>query len=418
MKTICPRKNLIFITLALAMVIVGSAAQAKADKVTDWNAVASQVLLNTGRGNANGVIDMAYVHIAIYDAVNAIDGEPYSVFAVRPTSVPPGASAEAAVVEAAYRVLIDRYPTQAIYLANQYIASLATIPDGQSKVDGMAVGFDVATRFLVSRAGDGWNDPTVTIPLHSGPGWWVPTAVSPPVVQWGAVMRPFAIESPDQFRADPPPAITSDEFAADYNETRRMGSATSEDRTQEQTLLARFFTEPAVPQFAAAVRQLSIDRGLTLSENARLFAMVHVSSADACIGGLESKYHYQFWRPITAIRNGDTDNNPNTEADPTWSPLAATPNHPEYPSAHAFVTGSVTEALRRFFGTKKLEVTLHSNVTNSDMTFASIDEWTKAVDDARIFAGFHYRTSCVRGGILGSKTAKYITRNYFQPTGK
>lgn len=394
------------------------AGVAKADKVTDWNAVASQVLLNTGRANAPGVIDMAYVHIAIYDAVNAIDGEPFSVFTVRPTSVPPGASAEAATVEAAYRVLIDRFPAQSIYLTNQYVASLATIPNDQSKIDGMAVGNQVAAMFLASRAGDGWNDPNVMIPLHTGPGWWVPTAVTPPVAQWGAVMRPFAIKSPDQFRADPPPALTSDEYTADYNETMRLGSATSTDRTPEQTLLARFFTEPAVPQFAAAIRRLSMDRGLTLSENARLFAMVHVSSADACIGGLESKYHYQFWRPITAIRNGDTDDNPNTEADPSWSPLAATPNHPEYPSAHAFVTGSVTEALRRFFGTKKLEVTLHSNVTGTDMKFESIDEWTKAVDDARIFAGFHYRTSCVRGGILGSKTAKFVTRNYFQPVGK
>jgi hypothetical protein len=393
------------------------AGVAQADKVTDWNAVASQVLLNTGRGNANGVIDMAYVHIAIYDAVNAIDGEPYSVFAVRPTSVPPGASAEAATVEAAYRVLIDRFPTQSIYLTNQYTASLATIPDGQSKTDGIAVGYEVAALFLASRTGDGWNA-NVTIPLHSGPGWWVPTAITPPAVQWGAVMRPFAIESPDQFRADPPPALTSDEYAADYNETKRLGSATSTDRTPEQTLLARFFTEPAVPQFTAAVRQLSMDRGLTLSENARLFAMVHVSSADACIGGLESKYHYQFWRPITAIRNGDTDDNPNTEVDPNWSPLAATPNHPEYPSAHAFVTGSVTEALRQFFGTKKLAVTLGSSVTGTTMSFASIDEWTKTVDDARIYAGFHYRTSCVRGGILGSKTAKYVTKNYFQPTEK
>ena len=413
-----PKTNLKFIIVALTILIIGSATQAKADKVTDWNAVASQVLLNTGRGNANGVIDMAYVHIAIYDAVNAIDGEPYSVFAVRPTSVPPGASAEAATVEAAYRVLIDRFPTQSIYLNNQYSASLATIPDGQSKTDGMAVGYEVAALFLASRAGDGWNDATVTIPLHSGPGWWVPTAITPPVVQWGAVMRPFAIESPDQFRADPPPALTSDEYAADYNETKRLGSATSTDRTSDQTLQARFFTEPAVPQFTAAIRQLSMDRGLTLSENARLFAMVHVSSADACIGGLESKYHYQFWRPVTAIRNGDTDDNPNTEADPNWTPLAATPNHPEYPSAHAFVTGSVTEVLRQFFGTKKLEVTLHSNVTGTDMKFANIDEWTKVVDNARIYAGYHYRTSCVRGGILGSKTAKYVTRNYFQPAEK
>ena len=405
-------RPLIFLTVTLLCF-----TSVKADKVTDWNAVASQVLLNTNRGGAQGLIDLAYVHIAIYDAVNSIGGTPYSVFAVRPGNVPPGASAEAATVEAAYRVLINRFPTQSAYLNGQYAISLATIPDGQSKADGVAVGAEVAALFLASRAGDGWNA-NVTIPLGSGPGAWVPTSANPPAVQWGATMRPFGIESSSQFRADPPPALTSDEWTADYNEVKQVGSINSPHRTPEQTTLARFFLAPGAPQLASAIRQLAQDRGLTLSENARLFALVYVSGGDASIAGMESKYYYQLWRPITAIRNGDTDGNSNTEADPTWSPLTATPNHPEYPSAHAFGTGAVTEALRQFFGTRKLTITLSSSTTGTSMTFENIDELTKAVDEARIFAGFHYRTACVRGGVLGMKVAKYISKHYFLPIEK
>ena len=408
-------KDLLIIRIAviLSFALIGL-TNAWADKVTDWNAVASQVLLNTNRGGAQGFIDVAYVHIAVYDAVNAIDGTPYSAFAVQPANVPANASAEAAAVEAAYRILINRFPAQSGYLNEQYIASLNTIPDGQSKTDGISVGAEVAALFLALRAGDGWNA-NVTIPLGSGPGAWIPTAATPPAVQWAARMRPFAIESNSQFRADPPPALTSDEWAADYNEVKRFGSLNSADRTLEQTTLARFFLAPGAPQLAAGIRQLSADHDLTLSENARLFALVFVSGGDASIAGMESKYHHQLWRPITAIRAGDTDGNPNTEPDATWAPLANTPNHPEYPSAHAFATGSVAEALRLFFGTKKLAITLQSSTTGTSMTFTSIDDLTNSVDDARIFAGLHYRSACVRGGALGMKVAKYVSRHYFQP---
>lgn len=402
------------VTLALIAGMLVLPASAMADKVTDWNAIACQVLLNTNRGGAQGLIDLAYVHIAVYDAVNAVDGTPYSVFAVQPMSVAAGASAEAATVEAAYRVLINRFPTQSTYLNAQYVASLATIPDSQSKTDGISVGGEVAALFLASRVGDGWNA-NITIPLGSGPGAWIPTAATPPAVQWAARMRPFAIENNSRFRADPPPALTSDEYTADYNEVKRLGSLNSADRTPEQTTLARFFLAPGAPQLMAGIRQLSLDHGLTVSENARLFALVSVSGGDASIAGVESKYYFQLWRPITAIRAGDNDGNPDTEADPIWNPLANTPNHPEYPSAHAFATGAVAEALRQFFGTKKLNITLASSTTGTSMTFESIDDLTKAVDDARIFAGFHYRTSCVRGGVLGMKVAKYVARNYFLP---
>ena len=408
------RMTVIRAVFILTFILLGL-MNVRADKVTDWNAVASQILLNTNRGGAQGLIDLAYVHIAAYDAVNAIDGEPYSAFAVRPSNVPPGASADAAAVEAAYRVLIDRFQSQSTYLNEQRAQSLATIPDGLSKTNGIAVGAEVAALFLATRAGDGWNA-SITIPLGSGPGAWIPTNTNPPAIQWAARMRPFGIKSSDQFRADPPPDLSSDEWAADYNEVKRFGSANSADRTEAETALARFFLAPGGPQLADGIRHLALDRGLSLSENARLFALVYVSAGDAVIVGMESKYYYQLWRPITAIRAGDTDGNPKTEADPTWTPLANTPNHPEYPSAHAFGTGAAAEALRLYFRTKKLSITLSAGTTS--MTFESTDELTKAVDDARIFAGFHYRTACVRGGVIGMKAAKYIAKHYFLPSRK
>jgi hypothetical protein len=234
---------------------------------------------------------------------------------------------------------------------------------------------------------------------------------------WLSQMRPFAIGSPTQFRPEPPPSLDSDEYSNDYNEVKRMGALNSSDRTPEQTTLGRFFLDPGVPQIARALRQFATETGLSLTDNARLFAQAYVAQADATIAGWDSKYHYGFWRPITAIRAGDTDGNPDTEADPTWTPLTTTPNHPEYLSAHAFVDGAWTETLRLFFGTKRLHVTMTSTTTGTSMSFSRTDEIVKAVEDARVFAGFHYRTSCIRGAVLGKKVAKYVAKNYFQPVG-
>ena len=399
--------------LMLSLVLLSVTPIVKADKVTDWNAIGAQTLLTAGNAGAAGSVDMAYMHIAIYDSVNAIEAG-YAVFAVHPSNVPPGASAEAATVEAAYCILRLLYPAQATYLDAQHAASLATIPDGQAKLDGIAVGDEVATLFLSSRVGDG-RGANVTYTPGTGPGAWIPTSPAPPAAVWLSRMRPFAIESPTQFRPEPPPALDSEEWVADYNEVKRMGSLNSSERTPEQTTLGRFFLDPGVPQDAGALRQLAIERRLSLKDDARLFAQVYVALADATIAGWDSKYHYGFWRPITAIRAGNTDGNPNTEADPTWTPLATTPNHPEYLSAHAFVDSALTETLREFFGTKKLDVTLRSTTTGTSMSFSNTDDIVKAVEDARVFAGFHYRTSCVRGAVLGKKVAKYVAKNYFQP---
>jgi hypothetical protein len=407
--------NLWKLTALLLAVLFASVPRAAfADKVTDWNEIGSQVALNAGRAGAIGTVDLAYMHIAIYDAVNSIEPG-YTVFAVTPSNVPAGASSEAATVEAAYRVLIAIFPAQAAYINQQYALSIASIPDSQSKIDGMGVGAEVAALFLASRSGDGRNA-NVTYTPGSGPGAWVPTSPAPPVAPWLTLMRPFGIQSPSQFRPDPPLSLNSAEWADDYNEVKRLGSINSAYRTPEQTTLARMFLDPGVPQVGRTFRQLATDKGLSLRDNARLFAYLYVAQGDATIAGFNAKYYYGFWRPITAIRNGDIDGNPDTEADPAWTPLATTPNHPEYVSAHAFIEGAWTEVLREFFGTKKLSLTLSSTTTGTSLVFSSTDDVIKAVNDARVFAGFHYRTSCVRGAVLGRKVANYIGKNYFRPT--
>ena len=266
-----------------------------------------------------GYVDLAYMHISMYDAVNAIDGR-YSVFAVHPTNVPAGSSKEAAAIAAAYSVLIALYPAQHVVLDANYASSLAAIPDSQGKADGIAVGAEVASLFLASRAGDG-RDAPITYTPGSGPGAWIPTSPIPPAVVYLSQMRPFAMETASQFRADGPPALTSHQYTEDFNEIKNLGCLDCPARTEEQRVIGLFYTDPALAQTGRAFRQVAHDYPMSLADNARLFAMLYVALADAAIGSVESKYYYGFWRPITAIRAADTDGNPNTLADPELDPV-------------------------------------------------------------------------------------------------
>jgi hypothetical protein len=393
---------------------------ASADVVTDWNRIATTAESNINRtNNALIAMDLAYMHIAIYDAVNAIDRR-HTVFAIRPTNVPARASKKAAAVEAAYRVIRTMIPQQAAYFDAQYTLSMAAIPDGPAKADGIAVGANTAVLFLDSRVGDGRNDTSITYTPGSGPGVWVPTppSFSAAATPWLAVMRPFTIESPSQFRADGPPALGSRQYQEDFNETKRFGAINSTERTPEQTTLARFYFDVTTLQEAAGLRGLAVAKDLSTADSARLYAQVYVSVADAQIAGWDSKLYYGFWRPITAIRNADTDDNPATETDPNWAPMTSTPSHPEYPSAHAFISNAYTESIRQFFGTKKLDITLSSVNTGTTMTYNHTDDIGKDINDARIYAGFHFRTACVHGAVIGDKVARYVAKNYFKPVGR
>ncbi|MGH9820653.1 MAG: vanadium-dependent haloperoxidase [Pyrinomonadaceae bacterium] len=400
--------------LLFAVVFLGLPECVKADKVTDWNAIGVTSATNAGRGAPAIGIDMAYVHIAIYDAVNAIDGR-CSIFAVSSSRRRAHSSKEAAVVAAAYYVLRMLHPTQIAYLDDQYATSMATIPDSRAKTDGIAIGFDVALQLLSSRTGDG-RDSVIPYTPGTGPGVWNPTppANSPAQFVWVAYMRPFAMRSASQFRPGPPPALNSQEWADDLNEVKTMGAVNSASRTPEQTEIARFYLDSPNVQAARGYRALALEQGMDLADNARLFAILYVSVADALIANFDSKYYYNSWRPVTAIRNADADDNSNTQADPAWLPLAPTPPFPEYLGAHSTLTSAYCEALVRFFGTKKIHFVLTSTTTGTTHEFNNTDDIVKEVNNARVWSGFHFRTSDVRGAALGKRVAKYVARNYFR----
>ena len=398
--------------LLMLLILIGLPTVAKADAVTDWNASGVSAVITAARG-PGGYVDLAYMHIAVYDAVNAIDKR-YSVFAVRPTNAPPESSKEAAAIAAAYNVLLALFPAQQLVLDANYAASLAAIPDSQEKADGIAVGAEVASLFLASRAGDG-RDASITYTPGSGPGAWIPTSPAPPAVVYLSQMQPFAMETASQFRGDGPPALISEQYSADFNEIKRLGCLNCPARTEEQRVIGLFYTDPGPAQTGRGFRQVALDYPMTLADNARLFAMLYVALADAAIASVESKYYYGFWRPITAIRNADTDGNPDTLADPAWTPLTTTPNFPDYVSTHSATWGAFSETLRQFFGTKNINFTLSSVVTGTTRHFTSTDDINKEIIDARVYVGFHFRTADVHGVVMGKKIGRLVARNYFRP---
>jgi hypothetical protein len=407
-------RRIIACFIACAYLLPCSAANA--DVVGDWNVVANATAAAAGRAGAAVIVDLAYVHAAIYDAVNAIDGR-HAVYAVSPRAVHPGASADAAAVSAAYRVLLFLYPSQRARLDAAYATSLAQIVEGPAKSDGISVGEEVATLFLASRAGDGRNAAVPYTP-GSGPGVWIPTppAFAAASVPWLAKMSPFALTDPWQFRADPPPDLTSETWAADYNETKTLGDLHSFVRTAEQTDVGLLYANNPVPSlYPPLFRWLVHEHGMDTADSARFFAMVYIALADGYIAVWDSKFAYNRWRPVTAIRAGDTDGNELTDPDDTWTPLATTPNHPEYPAAHGAITGAVAETLHAFFGTKRIELRLVDAMTGTIHFYDSTDDLLKESIVARIYGGMHFRTSCVRGIVIGRKVAHWLAKQYFQP---
>jgi hypothetical protein len=400
------------LTVSLSVAIVPSAHAG--DAVAFWNEIAvTASAVHAGRAAAVSPVDLAYVHAAIYDVVVALRGG-YQPFAVALDTVPPGASVDAAIASAAHRVLLTLFPSDHVYLDDRYSFALNGIADGQAKTEGIAVGEQVASQLLASRTGDGWNAAVVYVP-GSGPGVWQPTAATPSIAPWLAVMQPFTFSNPSQFRPEAPPALGSAQWAEAYQEVQLVGSIASAARAPEQTETARFYGEHAGIQYGRIFRAFAAERGLTLEDSARLFAQLYVTSADAIIACFDSKYYYSFWRPITAIRAGDTDGNSATIADPFWTPLLSTPNHPEYPSAHGCFTASIATALADFVGTKKVTITLSSTVTNTFHTFDSTDDMIREIIDARVWAGIHYRTSVAHGAVIGRQVAHWISKKYFRP---
>ena len=411
--------NRVFSFTAAMLLSLFMTGHARADQVLDWNLVAKTAIVNNaGKPPTSASVILANVHGAIHDAVQAIDGQ-YAPYAYTPAALDPQASREAAVVSAGYHVLIAVFPGQSEFLNGAYGASLAAIPNGDVKDRGIAVGQAAAESMLAARAGDGYEALVGYVP-GSGPGVWQPTppARLPALTPWMAQLRPFTLRSPDQFRADGPPSLGSVLWAEDYNEVKVYGAAVGSPRTAAQTELARFWTEHPAAQYSRIWRELASSRGLSISENARLFAMLSFGWADALVACWESKYHFNFWRPVTAIRAGETDGNAATEPDPGWTPVAGTPNHPEYPAAHTASGGAIAAVIEEFFGTKKVQIPLSSAVTGTSYVVLSTDDLVKDLIDARVLGGMHYRTSGHHGAVMGHKVGGWLAKHYFSPVAR
>jgi hypothetical protein len=383
---------------------------ARADNaVVHWSGIAEGAIA-AGRPPASSTVLGGMVHGAMYDAVAAIEGG-LAPFATS-VSAPPGASADAAVAQAARDVLVARVPAQATTVQTAYDAYMALIPTGLAKDGGKAVGAAAAAGMLAMRTGDHFDDVVPYVQPTPGPGVFEPIAPTTPVdVKLGRV-RPFTFGSPSDYRPGAPFELTSKRYAQDVAELKAFGRVDSTIRTAAQTETVRFFTDQTFVQYSRALRALVNAQGLDLRESARLLGYVHVSTADTMIACWEAKFYYYFWRPTHAIQRADTDGNPATSPDPTWLPLV-TGNHPEYPSGHACYTAAVTAALRNYFGTKHVPFVLTSTVVGTTRTYRSLDDLVAEVEDARVWGGLHYRTTMTQSAKDFTQIARDIGRRHF-----
>ena len=405
--------NRMILAALVAAFALAAPGLARADTVTEWNLNASMAL--AAQPPQQSVPHLAMVHGAVYDAVNAIDGG-YDGYLLTNRVGSPFDSKEAAAATAAYRVLLSLPGAQKPVLDAQYAASLAGIADGVPKTRGIAVGEAAAAAMIAARTADGRFGPA-GFPLDPpGPGVWEP--VLPGFVNdpnaWLRNVKPFLLESSSQFRSAGPDPLTSNRYARDFNEVKAYGSAAADSpRSADQTHMARYWAENPPGTWSRVFRTLSAQQGLSLAENARLYAMLYTSGADALITVWDDKAHYMFWRPITAIRRADTDGNPLTEKDEAWLPLIPTPPYPDHPSGHAGLSGSFVATLQDFFGTDRIGWT---DTNNGGLT-RSFTRFSQAIDevvDARVWSGIHFRNTDEQGARIGRQVAGWRERHYFK----
>jgi hypothetical protein len=401
----------------IAMVLASAFSfAARADTVTDWNAI-MQVTVTTAPTNPFFQARWgAIVQLAVFEAVNAIEGD-YEPYLGGIIVAPPGASPDAAAIAAAHRTLVTLRPGSTAALDALRVTALAAIPDGQAKDDGIEVGEAAAAAMLLVRVGDG-SDVNPPYTPGSDPGDWRPTPPGLPAAftGWGQV-TPFGLESGSQFRLPPPPALHTGRYALDYLEVKLVGRIDSPFRPKDRTDVALYYGVGATPVYLwnSAARQVSAAQGKTLSENARIFALLAMAICDGSIACFETKYHYNFWRPVTAIRAGDTDGNDLTDPDPDWLPLITTPAFPGYPSAHATLSGAARAVMERAFGKDGHAITLtHPALPDIVLNYTAFEQITDDIDDARVYGGIHFRFDQEGGAHQGRAVGKYILRNYLR----
>ena len=441
-------KRLAVLLAIVICAVAASAAAATTSKQTgsppvssqmalDWNSYAvdavraAHTLDGVPAGGAprtlyqpEGLIYMAYVEAAVYDAVTKIDHRyrPYHHF----VAAAGNASPEAAVAAAAYATLVYYLGDPSGTLVAHYAASIGALPNDKTTARGIAVGRAAATDIEQLRAGDGLDAPTAVFGAPfiydaTSAGQW---QVVPPFVAvgaqtpWVAFMRPFTLENASQFRAPPPPRLGSAQYAANFNETKDYGSATSTLRTPTETAIARFWNANVPSQQNQVYRDVAVQHGMDLVDTVHLMAMGSLTDADAGIACFDSKYIYLAWRPYSAIRNADLDGNPATTADATWAPLLSTPNHPEYPAAHGCVTSALADVLANALGTQTINATVWGAVGGATTLtttehFDTAQQLKDEVVNARVWAGLHWRNSVIAGETVGDSVAGWALSHYF-----
>jgi hypothetical protein len=355
---------------------------------------------------------MGMVHAAMFDAVNSIEPR-YRPYLVQ-MPADPAASKEAAAAAAAAAVLATIDAKTAGEMKTALASYLASIPDGAAKSDGVKLGEAVAAKVLEARVNDGSDAPDAYRP-RTTPGVYVPTAIT--ISSMWPNMKPFVIANPSQFRPKPPIALESKEWATDYNELKDYGGQISVKRTAQQTETARFWLVGPPVAYHPFIRQLVTTKQMGVIDSARFMALVSVGLTDAIIAVLDAKYHYNFWRPITAIRNGDIDGNPATDRDATWQPIGPTPMHPEYPCAHCIQSGSVAGVVKAVLGTMDIPEIAMTSPTAPGVTrrWTNMTAFAEEIASARIWAGFHYRFSTRVGTEMGYQIGEYVVKNVMQP---
>lgn len=399
----------------LTLGCVSAPLPALADAVTDWN-----VFIDTLPPQPPPIRSRieAMMQLAVHDALNSITPR-YELYNEVPRATA-GASPDAAVAAAAYGVLVATIPAQAPAITNFYNAAIASC-SSQACLDGIAAGQAAANAMLLARVGDGSATPHLPYSAPVTPGVYQPTPPTPPAAPFNpipqfagwALVTPFVMNSPSQFRAEPSKIfdLKSSAYTRDYLEVKRVGELNAEaagNRTADQSEVARFWPGGGA-NINAVARVLIANRGLDLWQHARLFALINAALSDAAVSVFDTKYTYTFWRPVTAIRAGDTDGNPKTPADAAWLSYQNTPPYPDYTCGLTTQTGAGMEVLRRYFGTDDLPYSL--TAAGATRSYANLMEAEDEAVDARVFGGMHFRTGCARGIIQGNQVGRFVIQH-------
>jgi PAP2 superfamily len=394
--------------LTVVVLLLSFPAFVYADAVSDWNTIMVTVILPQ---NPFAQARLAAItQLAVFEAVNACTGtyKPY----LGTITAPSDSSPDAAASVAAHDVLKFYFPASAVALDAALANSLAAIPNGPSKDHGIAVGQAAAAEMIALRTNDGSAPPQTFLPSSSDPGVWQPTppAFSPGILYHWRNVNPFGIRSSQQFRSAAPPALTSREYTQSYLEVLAVGDVNSTQRPTDRADVARYFNVASAPHvWNSVVQQLSAAQGSSISEKARAFALVNMAISDGLVSSMETKYYYVRWRPVTAIRAGATDDNPDTDADPSYTPFITTPAFPSYPSAHASGSYAARVVAERIFGCKNVSITLsHPGIPSVVLHYADLKTITDDIDDARVYGGIHFRYDQQAGARQGRSVGSFV----------